>query len=232
MPTWRAGARTRSASRATSRTRSRRRSRRRTRRASRSARTSAAPAARAGGRPGDPARAGRRVALPRRDRAQPVDAPLDVDGVEVVLVVGAERDRPGDQEVLHLVVADRLAGAQRGGAQGPAAEVAVEVLAVQAVQLPVAHEVAAHHRAVGVVLVLDHRRHVVLGHGAGAQAVEALEVVEAEVRAGGAAVRDVVDLLVGVLADVAEGHVARHGVEREAPEVAEAERPYLRSGPG
>ena len=126
----------------------------------------------------------------------------------------------------------RPAGREPRGLDHAAAEVAEHVAPVE-VEPRVAHDHAARDRAVAVaVRADDHRRDVAGRRLAGRVARAALERPPAEVRAAPAAARHEVDLLVLVLADVADREVARAAVEREAPRVAQAVRVDLAARPG
>src|SRR3954468_23361505 len=167
-------------------------------------------------------------------RAEPVDRPLERDGVEPAARVLAERGQAGDLGQ----PADRLARRapprpQRRGADVPLAEVAVDVAAAQRRQLRVAHDVAARDRAVALRMrVLDDRRARAGRALVGEVAPRALERAPAPVDAAPAAAAGEVDLLHGVLPDVADDEVARATVERVAPRVAEAVGVDLGPGAG
>ena len=130
----------------------------------------------------------------------------------------------------HGVVGDLVAvGHQRPDPRG--AVVAVDVRAPEGRDgLAAVHEPAGHRAAVVAVLVLEDRhpgvRGVLVIVVAGRSLVGAPAEVGALPRAVGR--RDVVDLLDGVLPDVADPEVAGGGVEGEPPRVAQPGAPDLR----
>src|SRR6266511_4505419 len=122
-------------------------------------------------------------------------------------------------------------GRRRGQAPGcGVAHVAVEVGALQAADLGAPIDVPTDHRAAAVVVVVLVDRWDRTRRRAAVEATSSFQPVPAEVRAGGPAQRDGVDLLHDVLADVADPKVAGGAVEREAPRVAQAKRPDLGAG--
>src|SRR5262249_14590627 len=111
----------------------------------------------------------------------------------------------------------------------PGAVIGIDVRAAQGVQRGTAVHVAAGDRAApATVVVLRDREHQT-PHvtGVGIEAVQALHDAPAVVLAAAARSRLAIDLLVQVLADVADIQVARRAVEAPTPGVAQAQRPDL-----
>ena len=151
-----------------------------------------------------------------------VDGAAERRGVDATAAVLAEARHVGHGQPQRA----RRARRQRGARDDARAVVAVQVGARELGQGGVAHDVAAGDRARGAVRVLDDRQDG-SRRGAGRSVarigVQALVLVPAVVgaravaRGGGE-----VDLLVAVLADVADDEVAGVAVVGEAPRVAQA----------
>src|SRR4029453_18079550 len=193
------------------------------------------PAPRPGGGPPGRARRLRRshgsrpAAQGRLGGGDPVDVAAEGQGVQLAVGVGPERAQAGDLEA-EVALLGHLAAGGPGRPDPARAVVAVQVGALQARNAPAPVDEPADHGAAVVAAVLDHRVHGAVGPITAVEGVAALAPVPAVVaptRTG----RLVVDLLVGVLADVADPQVAGGGVERETPGVAQPVVPDLGPGP-
>src|SRR6266545_2092996 len=167
-------------------------------------------------------------ALEASGGGQAVDGTRQRHGVQLAGGVDSERGQARHAQPQVALLGDPPAAHPRG--PDPAgAVVAVQVGATQAGDAPAPVDAAADHRAgAALAAVLDHR----VDRARGALALEVVPAL-APVPAVVAAARPgrlVVDLLPGVLADVADPQVAGGGIEGEAPRVAQPVRPDLRAG--
>ena len=125
-----------------------------------------------------------------------------------------------------------VAGAEQDGVDLRLAVVAEQVAAVQRAERGVADDVAADDRAVAVAVTGDEDRLDRSGRGALLVAEIALEDAPSVVGAGAVAAAGEVDLLFGVLTDVADDEIARAPVEGEPPRIAQPVGPDLRTPTG
>src|ERR1700744_1706541 len=141
-------------------------------------------------------------------------------------VVLAEPREAPHREAGGAVVAS-AAGAESHRVDLRLAVVAEQVAAVERREGGVADDVAADDRAVAVAVLGDERGPDRAGGGARLEAVIALEDAPPVVGSGAVARTGEVDLLLGVLADIADDQVPRAPVKGEAPRVAQPVGPDL-----
>src|SRR5439155_6874765 len=151
---------------------------------------------------------------------KPIDGPVERGDVKV-MVCFAEGARIRDVEAERSVAPASLAMGHQA-AERTCAQVGVDVAASQTRERGVADDVAADDRATRAVRIRVDRPRVVAAAklGVAVEGVTALEPVPAEVRPAQRAVGLVVDLLGGVLADIADRDPA--AVEGKAVRVAQA----------